>query len=74
MEYSRDDDQEFIALYYKQGDCTLLWVSHRKNLRNKRKWVSTHLIANRLPVNAVQDRLGHSRPRHCFDSPRATAG
>ena len=27
-----------------------------------RKWGSTHLIANRLPVNAVQDRLGHSRP------------
>jgi hypothetical protein len=23
---------------------------------------STHLIANRLPVNAVQERLGHSRP------------
>jgi integrase len=27
-----------------------------------RKWGSTHLIANRLPVNAVQERLGHSRP------------
>lgn len=23
---------------------------------------STYLIANRLPVNAVQERLGHSRP------------
>ena len=27
-----------------------------------RKWGSTHLIANRVPVNAVQGRLGHSRP------------
>jgi integrase len=27
-----------------------------------RKWGSTHMIANRLPVKAVQDRLGHSRP------------
>jgi len=27
-----------------------------------RKWGSTHLIASRLPVNAVQERLGHSRP------------
>jgi integrase len=27
-----------------------------------RKWGSTHLIANRLSVNAVQERLGHSRP------------
>jgi integrase len=27
-----------------------------------RKWGSTHLIANRLPVNAVQEGLGHSRP------------
>jgi hypothetical protein len=27
-----------------------------------RKWGSTHLIADRLPVNAVQERLGHSRP------------
>jgi integrase len=30
--------------------------------RMLRKWGSTHLIANRLPVNAVQERLGHSRP------------
>lgn len=27
-----------------------------------RKWGSTHLIANRTPVKAVQDRMGHSRP------------
>ncbi len=27
-----------------------------------RKWGSTHLIANRLPVNAVQERLGQFRP------------
>jgi integrase len=26
-----------------------------------RMWGSTHLIANRLPVNAAQGRLGHSR-------------
>ena len=27
-----------------------------------RKWGSTHMIKNRLPVNAVQHRLGHTRP------------
>jgi hypothetical protein len=27
-----------------------------------RKGSSTHFIANRLPVNAVQERLGYSRP------------
>jgi integrase len=27
-----------------------------------RKWGSTHMIAARMPVKAVQDRLGHSRP------------
>jgi integrase len=30
--------------------------------RMLRKWGSTHLIPNRLPVNAVHERLGHSRP------------
>jgi hypothetical protein len=27
LEYLRDHDEELIALYYKQSDCTLLWVS-----------------------------------------------
>jgi integrase len=39
-----------------------------------RKWGSTHLIANRLPVNAVQERLGHSPSQHRFGSLCATAG
>jgi hypothetical protein len=27
LEYLRDHDEELIALYYKQIECTLVWVS-----------------------------------------------